>query len=1078
MNSKLVCDEQTARINLERALGRADVVLASDNIESEKCAEFLDILKEGAQDYSVAVEKVCEEFQEYGFVSRMTEIKMLAESLLENRCPRTIASLKREYDRNFKRTLSNEFSGAGSSEKSHQNYEYHSMSVSGLVEPESSMLQNSSTHFNSPLTKDLEGSENQGILDTLSQKRSGCRREAPTTSMLRERLETAERNLRDTCTQSESRTADQNPSLEAYPKNIETARLLYSDAANKLQERLRRDGCSSEGSRLKEEHDKMTRIADRQLLRCVSLPQCQDVVEEPLLDLPNESRTSLPSPFTKRLQNLHSSDKNSKSGFKPEVEVPEMINKFAELKLTKTDDQSKENPQTSRHLSYMESVKENVTKSNSLQYLLFAETYLAEELKQVVERAESVCKRTGMTESQLSNILELEEKFCSASYRLQNKYESVGCKQDASDVAKYRATLRSQVRSVTVDVSRSSWKVSAEARPATMCNYNKEPSTSWKHSEPDHRHSNYDYFREDNELRYERENFVPNMLNVREPTYSRTHRVPDADPRLKRQIRQELLRGVGDPFDGKPEQFWAWKTRLLPQMVEAQTSSLDNLYILLSNTAGRPKQMIRDLLTDCYEPDETLNYAWKELEKKFGTKMKVSQRLLERLKDFPAIDHPSQLQDMEDLLSLCRSIMSAMRTCRDLQVLNYRSGWESILRKMPSEFVKKWCRFTARLDGIPNFNMLFDEISIYIDENSDPIIADRHNPARARTHKTLATSHHVFNDESREDYANKGTQTLEPVFSNSRAEKARCPFHNSRTHDLVNCYEFSKLSFNRKWDFAIEKNLCFKCLGNHISRSCEAGASCSICQRDHIDLMHKDATEKPRISSNQPASRSSCTVVCGSPGQTSACRSKTLAVEVRQKGSSNSLKCYCIIDEQSTASFCDPQVSEILKVKAVRSSYTLSTLSGQSTPMSGFLVDNLEVRGLEEKNWIDLPGLHTHPFIPDTVSEVAIRQEVAAHCHIKNLADNFPETRANFDVKLLLGVNCGPAMKTKVYGEEYPFVHHTALGWSLVGPVRKNHKTSRVCKILRTTVTDCHLRYGAKQCFGQFPRAYFIPRKF
>ena len=68
MHSKLVRDEQTARGNLERALGRADIVLASDNIDSVKCAEFLDILKEGAQDYSVAEEKVCDEFQELGFV--------------------------------------------------------------------------------------------------------------------------------------------------------------------------------------------------------------------------------------------------------------------------------------------------------------------------------------------------------------------------------------------------------------------------------------------------------------------------------------------------------------------------------------------------------------------------------------------------------------------------------------------------------------------------------------------------------------------------------------------------------------------------------------------------------------------------------------------------------------------------------------------------------------------------------------------------------------------------------------------------------------------------------------------------
>ena len=79
---------------------------------------------------------------------------------------------------------------------------------------------------------------------------------------------------------------------------------------------------------------------------------------------------------------------------------------------------------------------------------------------------------------------------------------------------------------------------------------------------------------------------------------------------------------------------------------------------------------------------------------------------------------------------------------------------------------------------------------------------------------------------------------------------------------------------------------------------------------------------------------------------------------------------------------------------------------------------------------------------------------------------------------LLLGVNCGAAMSTRPYGSRHPYVHHTALGWCLVGPVclDSSLETSTSLRTFRTSTTCKH--YSAEQNFDNKLPADLIPRNF
>ena len=191
-----------------------------------------------------------------------------------------------------------------------------------------------------------------------------------------------------------------------------------------------------------------------------------------------------------------------------------------------------------------------------------------------------------------------------------------------------------------------------------------------------------------------------------------------------------------------------------------------------------------------------------------------------------------------------------------------------------------------------------------------------------------------------------------------------------------------------------------------------------------------DSFSSESISTNV---RSACTQLCSDNTKSRVC-SKTLLVDIRHAGSADVLRGLCILDEQSNASFCDMKFIQYLGPPVVHEDYTLSTMNG-SIKVSGYSVSGLEVKGVQEEDFYQLPPLLSHPELPDTSEEAATRDIVKAHSHISRFKDYFPPTNEGYEVLLLVGANCGELMRSNSYGSRSPFVHHTPLGYAVVGPV-------------------------------------------
>ena len=198
------------------------------------------------------------------------------------------------------------------------------------------------------------------------------------------------------------------------------------------------------------------------------------------------------------------------------------------------------------------------------------------------------------------------------------------------------------------------------------------------------------------------------------------------DPVNRHTLRQNLMKGLGEPFNGDPQHFFAWKSMISRRLLEAEASALDSLYILQENCTGRPKKIIKDAIAaGVHQPMETLGKVWSVLSRRFGDNILISEALLEKLKEFPQIKNANNVAEMEDLLSLCNVIEANMNHCSELGIMKLQSGMQMIYSKMPHVFETRWvheCHLVKNRTGsLPTFSMLMKYLEDFIIERSIPV---------------------------------------------------------------------------------------------------------------------------------------------------------------------------------------------------------------------------------------------------------------------------------------------------------------------------------------------------------------------
>ena len=549
-----------------------------------------------------------------------------------------------------------------------------------------------------------------------------------------------------------------------------------------------------------------------------------------------------------------------------------------------------------------------------------------------------------------------------------------------------------------------------------------------------------------------------------------SRRAPIQSEAVREYMRMDLLKGdnVHLQFDGtNPEDFWGWHEEINNKLTAAgfDPYPMEVIHALRVHTNKRPKELVTSYINaGIDDPEDTLREIWKTLVSRYGANDIVSNTVTTKISNIKKISHEDDkgsIDAMEDLHSLCLRIRRLGRRCDSLRHYSTPDGMKVLWSKMPPNFIKKWKAFYIEKQE-RGFSITFDHLL----ENIAKFIRIHSNPMfRKEITRDTRQAKSFF------------TATDDHNGNSSKQTKKSCSIHpDLDNHSLAECVVFKKYSYDDRRKHVMTNRLCFNCLGHHQAKTCKSKVKCFKCSGRHISLMHDDVyfknisvqagketkkvpvpEQKEKSSTQFEKTKGLCTSI-GEDGRRVKICSKTLPVQLRSSNGKTTLDCLAIIDEQSTHTFVDERVINLLDVPKENvkdNCYSLTTLERLNTTIKGSTVSGLEVKGLKTTKWIKLPPSLTHPDLPDTSAETAGPDLVRQHAHVRSFAKNFTEVDPTQEVMILIGANCGSAMFNRCYGSTYPYVHKTALGYALVGPTCVGIEDNSNVSVFKTSISSC-----------------------
>nr|XP_021329205.1 uncharacterized protein LOC110439111 [Danio rerio] len=508
--------------------------------------------------------------------------------------------------------------------------------------------------------------------------------------------------------------------------------------------------------------------------------------------------------------------------------------------------------------------------------------------------------------------------------------------------------------------------------------------------------------------------------------------------------------------------------RAFEHVIEQKTENdQDKLYFLEQFTDGEPQELVRSCAH--MPPSKGYHEAKKLLHKHYGDELVTANAYIEKALKWPQVrtDDGKALNAYAMFLIGCRN---SMEDIEFLEEMDNPTNMRTVISKLPYKLKERWRVEAFELKERRGRRARFADLVSFIDRQAkiaiDPLFGNisdsrpntagkldlrEKQPARKEVRGSSFAISVATESKAPQEIPIKPPNIIKPA--NAFAKPC---LYCQQSHTLASCSKIKCQPHEKRVEFLRAKGLCFGCLvPGHLSKFCKRKLECKECALKHPDILHKvkeessvpsenkDGAQRKEVSSMEvPITQESCGLT--GAGETE-CVLSIVPVKVKSKNSNKHIETYAFLDPGSTASFCTEDLQRKLNVKGKPTRILLSTMgkdtSGEQTLMNSFVISDLEVCGLEDTMFIELPKVFTHSSIPVHAENIPKQSDIQEWSYLQEVS--LPEIEA--DVGLLIGVNCSRAMEPwRIINSQDggPYAVKTAIGWVVNGPVRKELKDS------------------------------------
>lgn len=530
-------------------------------------------------------------------------------------------------------------------------------------------------------------------------------------------------------------------------------------------------------------------------------------------------------------------------------------------------------------------------------------------------------------------------------------------------------------------------------------------------------------------------------------------------------------------FHGDPLEFRSF-LKAFDHTIDSRTDNdADKLYFLEQYTRGEP----RDLVKSCQHMPTCRGYqeALKLLNDHYGNEVKIASALMKKAFEWPKI----KSEDGKALSAFSLFLLSCRNTMEDVEFmeeLDNPTNMRVVVSKLPYKLMEKWRTHAYEIQEIRGTRAKFADLAKFVDKQAkvtmDPLFGNllegtavekkekgkfdikrRTTPEgkKGSSFVTNATPVKIQDSKSRTEMTHPNGAFSKP-----------CLFCE-RNHTLEECQKMINSPHKEKIDFLRKAGLCFGCLiRGHLSKECKKRMTCSICTLKHPSILHfakkesstneqmteervqDGAATQPTVSSTSAAVNIETSAYTGAGDD---CILSILPVKVKSKKGNKVVETYAFMDPGSSATFCTETLAKQLNLQGRRTELELKTMSPKHH-VESYLLTDLEVSGINDNNFIDLPKVYTQKSIPVAAENIPTQEDVERWPYLSEV--RIP--RINADVGLLIGNNVHKALEPwQVVSSRGngPYAVRTALGWTVNGPLRDHTDIdSETCSQAQATV--------------------------
>ncbi|KAL2082024.1 hypothetical protein ACEWY4_021842 [Coilia grayii] len=432
--------------------------------------------------------------------------------------------------------------------------------------------------------------------------------------------------------------------------------------------------------------------------------------------------------------------------------------------------------------------------------------------------------------------------------------------------------------------------------------------------------------------------------------------------------------------------------RAFEHAIEQKTDNeQDKLYFLEQFTAGEPQELIRSCAH--MTPSKGYREAKRLLRKHYGDELRIASAYIDKALKWPQV----KSDDGKALSAYAMFLIGCRNSVQDLEFLEEMdnpTNLRTVISKLPYKMKERWRAEAFELQERRGRRARFADLVNFIDRQAkiatDPLFGNISDSRPTTSGKIEPKEKHTTKKEVRgssfaTSVAAEGKALQEPKAKAANSGKTVSAFEKpclycQQSHNLASCSKIRGQPHQDRVEFLKSKGLCFGCLvPGHLSKFCKKKVEYKECALKHPDILHKakdeNSEKKDGAQANERAEVPITQQSCGLTGAGEAeCVLSIVPVKVKSKKSDKYIETYAFLDPGSTATFCTDDLQRQLNVRGKPTRILLSTM-GQDKPgeqklLNSFAISDLEVCGLQDTMFIDLPKVYTHSSIPVHTSNI------------------------------------------------------------------------------------------------------------